>query len=153
MLEGLRAIDALDRVDMVILGLQEHLEEYGSKLRKSRAKYAFWSQGYMAAKAGVSRRTINRHVRKLRLLGVLSVRQRRKVGGHFQTCLYTITKYAHWGWMKVRKTLTGLTIRETKSSHIVLPSEETPKFPSDSEEVSKVRGLLAGLIRDFEKKR
>ena len=152
-LTGQAALIECDRVDMGILGLLRFLDKQRQRRTGSKASYSFPRQCWLAQRLGVRRETVCRHVARLRERGILKVTHRRKVQGFFQSCLYTIVRFEHWGWFRLREALRRSDHHVTKSSLIVPSQRETTVFFPAPEEIQRVRQSLAALIRGFELKR
>jgi hypothetical protein len=142
-------INQLSAVAHGIIDLHSHLAEYGAAMRGSKAKYSFASQSWMAQKLGVSLRTINRVVRRLKHLGVFDVIHRRKRLGHFRTCLYILKKWPAWGAQRVRAALRLAHDRAPKVAHIAPLRRETDIKESGPRPSEEERDKMVALLSEL----
>jgi hypothetical protein len=118
-------------------------------MRGSAAKYSFASQTWLATRLGVSLRTVNRVVRRLKHLGVFEVIHRRKRLGHFRTCLYILKKWPAWGAQRVRAALRLARDRAPKLAHIAPLRRETDIKDSGPRPAEEERGRLTALLSEL----
>lgn len=84
----------LDGIDLKLLNEISFL----SRLQRKRTGSAYCCPGrqYLADKLDIDVGTVSRHTSKLVALGVLDKRQRRRVRGVWQTCLYKLRSWQAW---------------------------------------------------------
>lgn len=142
-------INRLSIVQHGIIDLHLFLARTGAAHRGTKALYSFAGQQWMAAKLGVSLRTVNRAVAGLKALGVFEVIRRRKLAGHFRTNLYILKRWMHWGIQRVRAALRTAVYRTPKMAHIAPPQRETIIKDSEPRPSEEERGRLTALLSDL----
>lgn len=126
----------LSGLDYRIIEQIDFLCRLQAKRSPTGARYCNPGQAWLATRLDRSRQTICTRIRKLYLLGILSVTHRRKKQGHWQTNLYKIVQYTGWGWKRVHNLFTTLRNRVKKTGHIAPPKKEasikdTRKIPKE----------------------
>lgn len=139
-------INGCTGTDFLVLELIQFLGGLQSKRSPSGAHYVVASQLWIARKLGVRRETVNRSVRHLLALGLLTVKHRRKVQGHWQTNVTMLRSWVGKAYAKVVKFARSHVSHVRKKSHIAppkgeaisppLPFEGTPPPVSDETKVS-----------------
>jgi DNA-binding transcriptional ArsR family regulator len=91
----------LDGVDLKLLNYIAYLCKLTARKSPSGAQYCYPCEDTLAARVGVRREAISRHVSKLASLGILKVVHRRKEHGTWRSNLYKIVSWEGWRLSRV----------------------------------------------------
>lgn len=114
-------VNGLTGSDLLVLEQVQFLCALQGQRSPSGAQYAVASQRWIAGKLGVCRETVNRSVQHLVACGLLTVRHRRKVHGHWQTNVTMMRSWVGKAYAKVVKFARSHISHVRKKSHIAPP--------------------------------
>ena len=89
-----------------------------SKKSPSGSAYCYVGQGTLAQWVGCSRSTVNRAIKKLVNLGLISIQYRKKVKGYFRTLLYFLGPVTRKGIVIAKALILKLSHRVSSVLHI-----------------------------------
>lgn len=124
----------LKSIDVGILDHLAYLSNLTAKRSRSGAHYATPGRRWLAAKLGVSIRTITRHTTHLAAVGILTKRERRRDLGRWQTNLYCLVGRGAWMIARRAQSLRRPLNRGTELAH---------KPPSEREDSRSAEGRAA----------
>lgn len=137
---------SLSGLELATVELLYQLSQSTGRRVKSGARYCFPSQAWIAGRLGVSRRSINHVVARLRRLGILDVLHRRKKEGRWQSNLYKVINCVSWWRYRLAEVFRPTPHREKQSSLIENPKKETVIVSEGPPVAGSVSGVLADLI-------
>lgn len=143
---------SLSGLELSTVELLYQLSQSTGRRVKSGARYCFPSQAWIAGRLGVSRRSINHVVARLRRLGILDVIHRRRKEGHWQSNLYKVINCVSWWRYRLAEVFRPVLHREKQASPIENPKKEIMSSSEGSPFQGSIGGVLADTIRELEAK-
>lgn len=137
---------------MQLLSEMQFLESLTNPKTGRKRGYCFPSQSWFAKRLGVCRETANRVIANLYRLGIIDKTRRRKLNGHWQTCLYKIRAFPTWGKVRCIRLLASIGSRVTKASHIAPPPKGDSKKDFARPDPEPIKVSLRDLVSSFSDK-